>query len=71
MSYVVGVNRIGTDPNGHTYNGHSAVYDPLGTQLAFSEQEAILRVTLDKSSVDQARRSLKFLQDRDTFILES
>jgi predicted amidohydrolase len=71
MSYVIGVNRVGTDHNGLTYNGHSAVYDPLGTQMAFSEQEAILRVTLDKSSVDQVRRSLKFLQDRDIFTLES
>ena len=71
MSYVVGVNRVGTDPNGHTYTGHSAVYDPLGTQLAFSDREAVLEVTLDKSSLDHARSSLKFLQDRDTFSLES
>ena len=35
MCYVIGVNRIGTDKNGWEYNGSSAVYDPLGTQLCF------------------------------------
>lgn len=70
MSYVVGVNRVGSDPNGLTYNGHSAVYDALGECLAFSEKEEILRVTLDKDHLLQTRRALKFLQDRDRFSLE-
>jgi predicted amidohydrolase len=70
MSYVVGVNRVGSDPNGLTYTGHSAVYDALGNRLAFSDEEGILRVTLEKEGLQQARRSLKFLQDRDRFSFE-
>ena len=33
MAYCIGVNRVGTDPNGHEYPGHSAVYDALGAAL--------------------------------------
>ena len=67
MSYCVGVNRIGTDPNGLTYSGHSSVYDALGNQLIISEKEEILELTLVKSKLVQARKSLPFLEDRDTF----
>ncbi len=70
MSYVLGVNRIGDDPNGLAYNGHSGVYDPLGNRLAFSENDEILTVRLEKGVLTDARESLKFLQDRDTFNLE-
>jgi predicted amidohydrolase len=67
MSYCVGVNRIGTDPNGLTYSGHSSVYDALGNQLVISENEEILELTLVKSKLVQTRTSLPFLEDRDTF----
>lgn len=70
MSYVLGVNRVGTDANGLTYNGHSAVYDAMGKQMTFSEKDEILRVSLDKGALNQARESLKFLQDRDSFNFE-
>lgn len=71
MSYVLGVNRIGKDLNGLQYKGHSAIYDALGERLGFSDREEILYATLDKNHLEQARTSLKFLQDRDTFTLES
>jgi len=71
MSYVLGVNRIGSDPNSLTYSGHSAAYDSLGNRLAFAEGEQILRVTLSKSHLRETRESLRFLQDRDRFSLES
>jgi len=71
MSYVLGVNRVGSDDNGLRYPGHSAVYDALGERLVFSDREEILYATLDKESVEQARTTLKFLQDRDAFTLES
>ncbi len=32
LSYVVGVNRVGQDGNGISYNGHSAMIDFKGTQ---------------------------------------
>ena len=71
MSYVLGVNRIGSDPNGLNYSGHTAAYDPLGNRLAFAEGEEILRVTLSKSYLKETRDSLRFLQDQDRFSLES
>lgn len=71
MAYVVGVNRTGSDPNGHRYPGHSAAYDALGSRLAYSESEAVLRVTLSLEHLAETRKSLRFLQDRDRFTLES
>lgn len=71
MSYVLGVNRVGPDPNHLTYSGHTAAYDSLGNCLAFSEGEEILRVSLRKSHLQETRGSLRFLQDRDRFSLES
>jgi len=71
MSYVLGVNRIGSDPNNLTYSGHTAAYDSLGNRLVFAEGEEILRVTLSKSHLKETRDSLRFLQDQDRFSLES
>ncbi len=71
MSYVLGVNRVGTDANDLTYVGHSAAYDSLGKRLAFSEKEEILKVTLQKTHLEQTRKALRFLDDRDRFTFES
>ncbi|WP_422083128.1 amidohydrolase [Ulvibacterium sp.] len=70
MAYCIGVNRIGRDDTGHEYVGHSAVYDCLGEQLVFSEKETILQVTLSREHIETTRNKLKFLDDRDHFILE-
>lgn len=70
MAYCVGINRIGKDAVGHEYPGHSSVYGVLGEQLAFSQKEEILRVTLVKEAISATRKKLKFLEDRDTFSLE-
>jgi predicted amidohydrolase len=67
MTYCVGVNRIGTDANGHSYLGHSGVYDALGKQLLFSEDEEVLEVTLSKKHITETRQKLGFLNDRDGF----
>ncbi|MEJ1221270.1 amidohydrolase [Sediminicola sp. 1XM1-17] len=70
MAYCIGVNRIGTDAGGYEYPGHSAVYDSLGKRLAFSKDDTIIYATLHKDHLDDTRGKLKFLQDRDRFILE-
>jgi predicted amidohydrolase len=70
MSYVLGVNRIGSDPNRLTYSGHTAAYDSLGNRLGFAEGEEILRVSLNQSHLRETRESLRFLQDQDRFSLE-
>lgn len=69
MAYCVGVNRIGKDSNGHSYAGHSAVYDCLGDLLVFSEKEEVVSARLQRAHLDKTRRSLKFLDDRDSFSL--
>lgn len=71
MTYCVGVNRIGTDEAGHEYSGHSAVYDTLGEQLAFSDKETIIYTTISKEHINLTRNKLKFLEDRDEFNLIS
>lgn len=70
MAYCIGVNRVGTDELGHEYSGHSAVYDCLGEQLGFSSKEEIIYASLTKEHIVTIRNKLKFLDDRDSFILE-
>ncbi|MEC7264118.1 MAG: amidohydrolase [Bacteroidota bacterium] len=70
MAYCVGVNRIGQDDLGYNYPGHSAVYDVLGKQLTFSNEEEILYATLNKEHIISTRQKLKFLEDRDEFSLK-
>ncbi|MGB7394551.1 MAG: amidohydrolase [Pricia sp.] len=67
MAYCIGVNRIGTDEVGHEYIGHSAVYDVLGAQVAFSEEEGIIYDTLSKEHIKDTRKKLRFLEDQDSF----
>ena len=69
MSYVIGVNRIGTDEIGHEYPGHSAVYDVLGEQRAYSEKEEVVYLKLSKEHIISTRNKLKFLEDSDEFNL--
>ena len=70
MAYCIGVNRCGKDEAGQVYSGHSAVYDCLGEQVAFSKEETILYATLAKDHLEATRNKLKFLDDRDTFNLK-
>lgn len=70
MAYCIGVNRIGLDGLKHEYSGHSAVYDVLGDQTAYSEEEEILYATLDKEHIESTRKKLRFLEDRDEFSLK-
>ncbi len=71
MAYCIGVNRVGTDPNGHQYPGHSAAYDPLGNLITdkISEETLLLNASLDHQSLQVQRRHLPFLKDKDSFAL--
>ena len=71
MSYVVGVNRIGTDEKDLNYSGHSGIYDALGTSLGTTQEnkEEILNATVDYSELQELRKQLRFLEDRDNFDL--
>lgn len=68
MSYVIGVNRIGEDHNGHHYIGHSQVVDAMGNYVIKPlEDEGVFAAEIDKAVQDQIRIKLPFLDDRDYF----
>ena len=68
MSYVVAVNRCGTDPNGVAYSGHSQVIDFMGKYIVeplVGEQSYVTQ--LEKDSLQTARQKFAFLNDADDF----
>jgi omega-amidase len=66
MSFVIGVNRVGVDANGHDYPGHSQAIDFMGHELAAAEeQEQRVFVDLDRDAMLKAREKFGFLRDRD------
>ncbi len=72
MSYCIGVNRVGLDQNGHAYPGHSAVYDGMGKEISNFEanMEQVETVTLSKTHLTAIREKLRFLDDKDSFIVK-
>ena len=69
MCYTIGVNRVGTDANNLEYNGHTAIYNCLGEQVAETQEniEDIVIVTLEKNHIDETRTKFNFLNDKDIF----
>lgn len=68
LSYVIGVNRIGEDENGISYNGHSAVIAPKGETLWYgSEEELIQTITLDAADITSLREKFPAWMDGDRF----
>ena len=68
MSYVIGVNRTGTDTNNLEYNGHSQIIDFSGNYLVEpQENEEFYSTTLHKSDLLEFREKFGFLNDRDRF----
>lgn len=68
QAYCVGVNRIGTDGNGHYYTGESAVIDYTGQELFYAkETTATATVTLDKKLLNKFRQAFPFQNDADYF----
>ena len=71
MSFVIGVNRVGKDANGHDYIGHSQVIDELGNELIAPFEESDLQVvSLNKKKMHETRTKLNFLNDKDAFELK-
>lgn len=61
--YMIGVNRIGSDPK-LNYNGFSSVYDPMGKEIVSLEKhEKVIIVEIDKAIVNEIRKKLPFLKD--------
>ena len=70
MSFVIGVNRVGIDGNGHQYVGNSSIISPLG-ELLFkeTEKEKVITHTFQYSIIEESRQRFPFLNDRDEFLL--
>lgn len=72
MSYVMGINRIGTDINGHQYSGNSILVDCFGRELSAlkDNQKGCIEAVLDKDKQEVSRNKFSFLEDRDLFELK-
>ncbi len=66
--YVVGVNRVGKDGDGFVHNGESMIIDPLG-EILYSKKndEDIFTYTLQKERLTEIRNKFPFLNDADSF----
>ena len=70
QAYVVAVNRIGDQPGGLQYNGHSALIGYDGAIQDFNaNEEVMIHGILDKEEMYKYRREFNFLADRDAFEL--
>lgn len=69
QSYVIGVNRIGTDGMNLNYIGNSMLIDAKGESIIIAElnQEQILRYELNASSLEQFRMKFPAHLDADSF----
>jgi omega-amidase len=68
QAYVIGLNRVGEDGNGHTYSGDSSVVDFSGEVLyRASGVEDLFVVKLSKDSQEAFRQRFAFLNDQDRF----
>ncbi len=66
QSYVVGVNRVGTDGNGVAYQGDSTVIGPQGTVRYHGEdREDIATLTLSRQELDDYREAFPAWKDAD------
>ena len=66
--FVVGINRSGTDGNGHRYAGDSLIADFAGNLIADAGgdgQPATLQANLNRDEMMAFRRKLPFLEDAD------
>lgn len=68
LSYVIGVNRVGTDGNGHHYSGDSAVIDFLGQPLSeCADQQMVTTTTLQATELQAHRERFPAMLDGDRF----
>jgi omega-amidase len=71
QSFVIGVNRTGTDGNGLAYPGESLIAGPLGEILhSLSGNEEVFTVTLNKEITETVRRQFPFWKDADHFLIQ-
>ncbi|WPP48065.1 amidohydrolase [Catalinimonas niigatensis] len=70
LSYCVGVNRVGEDDMGITYNGHSLLFNYKGEVMNdLEETEKIITFALHKSELSAFRKKFPAHLDADAFRL--
>jgi|688.fasta_scaffold101610_5 predicted amidohydrolase len=69
LSYVVAVNRVGSDGAGLSYLGDSGIIFPDATWLLKAEdnKNSILNYTLDLESLTEYRKNFPLFEDADNF----
>ncbi len=69
QSFVIGVNRVGTDGNRINHSGDSMVINPYGQIIAQAEPniEQILNVELSYEDIDKIRKKFPAYLDSDEF----
>jgi omega-amidase len=71
QSYVVGVNRVGTDGNGLLYAGESMIVSPSGDIIKnLEDREEIYSFTPDRDKLDDFRFKYPFWKDADKFLIQ-
>ena len=72
LSYVIGVNRVGTDGKDLPYAGDSVAHDFLGEPLAqLGSEPAVVTVVLDLAALRAFRERFPAHLDADRFTLET
>jgi len=69
QSYVIGVNRVGTDGKDIHYRGESSVFGPMGEMIWQGSEAGVQTVTLEKELLMKVRQELPFLKDADEFLI--
>jgi predicted amidohydrolase len=70
QSFVIGVNRVGSDGNNIYHSGDSMVVNPMGEVLYHkAHDENVFTITLGKKEVEDVREKMPFWKDADPFII--
>jgi predicted amidohydrolase len=69
--YVIGVNRVGVNPDGTSYNGDSVIVGPKGELLTSLEPgaEGVVSAILSREVLDKYREDMPIWRDADPFEL--
>lgn len=70
QSFLIAVNRVGTDAEGRKYSGDSSIVDFDGNILSSaSNSESIISANLNMQNLLKFRYDFPFLKDQDKFVL--
>lgn len=71
QAYVIGVNRVGNDGNGHRYDGASAVIDPAGVTLFEADAESAIHcLSLPLKTLKSYRKAFPAWMDADVEMIK-